>query len=533
MHSRHFRAWCLTAYFPSAVLIAACGVPAAARSDTASAAATMPASAPASVPALAAAPATAVVPATPVTGDPDPFEAWVAGYMAERRIPGLSVVVVRDGDIVRAGHYGLANVELNVPVNEVTSFRIGSMSKAFTAAALMLLVEDGRVRLDDRVTDHLAGLPESWGDITLRQLLDNTSGLSNDWDLNPGTPTEEWTVNSSDYFLRNTTDDDFLRALADLPLLFTPGERYSYAAGTFVVGRVIEKVAGVPYADFMRSRIFEPLGMTRTMINDSERIVPHRADGYRPHGDVLMRGYRLSPAADARGDIGVLTTALDLAKWDAAMRDTRLLSRSSLDLIATPARLNDGSSSHYGLGWNILPVRGLRTLSHGGSARSGFGSWTTRFVDADLTVIVVANLWGIVNEAHTIEIASFHHPAFRLASTMEPKADPDPARSRLLRSVVELIGHGSIDPERMTAEFPISVYIHASWQQRHETLRSFTFVDCQPHDPRSVDALPGSEVCFYRFDEPRGTGYMVFQVAADGRVIDVYTEEFRQHPETP
>lgn len=156
-------------------------------------------------------------------GQIDDLDAWVAALMAEQQIPGLSLVVVQNGSIVKAGHYGLANVELNVPVNEETSFKIASMSKAFTAAALMLLVEDGSVSLDDRVTSHLDGLPSSWDDITLHQLANNTAGQSNDWDLHPGRPSRlgTWTINSSDYFLHNSTDDAFLRALADLPLLFT------------------------------------------------------------------------------------------------------------------------------------------------------------------------------------------------------------------------------------------------------------------------------------------------------------------------
>jgi D-alanyl-D-alanine carboxypeptidase len=467
------------------------------------------------------------------------FDVWVAALMARTRIPGLSIVVVRNGSVVRAGHYGLADVELNVPVTEETSFMIASTSKAFTAAALMLLVEDGSVGLDDRVTGHLEGLPPAWRDITLRQLLNNTSGLSNDWDLHPPADMhpDEWTINTSDYFLRNTTDDAFLRAIADLPLLFAPGERYSYAAGTFVIGRVIEKVTGVPYAEFMRTRIFEPLGMTRTMINDAARIVPHRASGYRIHRGELLNGYRLSPAAEARGDVGVLTTALDLSKWDGALRDTRLLSQASLDLIATPARLSDGSSYPYGLGWDLFTVRGIRTMSHSGTFRTGFTSNISRFVGADLTVIVVANLWVAFPGGDVArEIASFHDSTFRRISTMEPRPDPDPARSRGLRSIIELVARGSLDPTRMTEEFPIGAYTQERWQERHEGLQSFSFVDCQPRAPLGgrTGGSAVAEVCFYRFSEPRGTGYLVFLLTRDGRIADLYTEEFRPHPgETP
>jgi D-alanyl-D-alanine carboxypeptidase len=464
----------------------------------------------------------------------DDFDAWVASLMARTRIPGLSIVVVQSGSVVRAGHYGLSNVELNVPVTEETSFKIASMSKAFTAAALMLLVEDGSVGLDDPVMSHLEGLPPAWRDVTLRQLLNNTSGLSNDWDLNPGMGTnpDEWTNNTSDYFLHNTTDDAFLRALADLPLLFAPGARYSYAAGTFVIGLVIEKVSGMPYAEFMRSRIFEPLGMSRTMINDASRLVPHRASGYRLHHGELMNGHRISQAAEARGDVGVLTTALDLARWDAAMRDTRLLSQASLDLIATPARLEDGSSFPYGLGWNLWPVRGFRTMSHGGTFRTGFSSDISRYVDADLSVIVVANLWRAFFDIEIgQEIASFYDQSFRLISTMQPRSDPDPDRSHRLRSVIGLVGRGSIEPAVMIEEFPIGVYTLARWQERHEGLREFSFVDCRPHPLHGADVSRSavSELCFYSFADPRGTGYLVYSLTRDGRVADLYDEEFRPH----
>jgi D-alanyl-D-alanine carboxypeptidase len=465
----------------------------------------------------------------------DSLDAWVTSLMAERRIPGLALAVVRNGSIVRTGYYGLANVELNVPVTGETAFKIASMSKAFTAAALMLLVEDGVVGLDDRVTRHLDGLPAAWNSITLRQLMNNTSGLSNDWDLNPSldTPPEAWTVNSSDYFLRNTTDDDFLRALAELPLLFPPGERYNYAAGTFVIGKVIEKVAGVPYAEFMRTRIFEPLGMNRTMINDASRVVPHRAAGYRLQNGSLMNGYVISPAAEARGDVGVLTTAVDLVRWDAAMRDTVLLSRTSLEIIAAPARLNDGSSYPYGFGWNLWWIRGFRTMSHGGVFRTGFASVMDRFVGADLTVIVVANLWGAFSGREIgQEIASFIHPGFRRLSSMSPRPDPDTARTRMLRSVIGLVGSRPHDPARMTAGFPIGAYTAARWKERHETMRSFSFVDCESRRSQAggSDDSPVSEVCFYDFADERGRGFLLFALAGDGRVADLYTEEFTPHP---
>jgi CubicO group peptidase (beta-lactamase class C family)/pimeloyl-ACP methyl ester carboxylesterase len=456
----------------------------------------------------------------------DSVDAHIRALMAQRQIPGLSLVVIKNGRIITEGHYGLANVELNVPVNENTSFMIASMSKAFTAAALMLLVDDGLVNLEDPVTNYLGDLPQTWRAITLRQLLDCTAGISNDWDLHP--PGEEA------YFLTHNTDEGFLRALADVPLLFTPGEAYHYAAGTFVVGMLMEKVSGVPYAEFMRTRVFEPLGMTRTMINDASLVVPHRASGYRIENGVLTHGRRISPAAEARGDVGVLTTALDLAKWDAAFRDTRLLSQSSLDAISTPARLNDGSSYPYGLGWGLWPLRGNRVMGHGGTFRTGYSSHIDRFVDDDLTVIVVTNLHGAFGDREIgAEIAGFYNPAYRLASSMTPRPDPDPERSQILRSVLGLVGSGIHDPGRLTPDFPITAYTQSRWQERHSGLKSFTFVDCED---RSTKGLASSgeaihEVCFYHFSDAQGVGYLVYSLAQDGKVADLYAEEFVPHPQ--
>jgi D-alanyl-D-alanine carboxypeptidase len=458
----------------------------------------------------------------------DSIDAHIHTLMAERQIPGLSLVVVKDGSIIKEGHYGLANVELNVPVNENTSFMIASMSKAFTAAGLLLLVEDGKVALDDPAAKYLDGLPATWSDVTLRRLLNHTAGLRDDW--------RTWDAarpGGNEFFLTRTTNEEFLRELIEEPLLFTPGERVSYGCGPFVVGMIIEKVAGMPYAEFMRTRIFEPLGMTYTMIYDALAVVPHRASGYRLVDGALQQGFRISPAAEARGDVGVLTTALDMAKWDAAMRDTRLLSRSSLEAMFAPAVLNDGSTSASGLGWFAWPVRGYRSVAHSGGFRTGFSSTIERYLHHDLTIIVLTNLWeSFDGGAIGSVVASFYEDDYRRISSMATRTDPDAERSRMLRSVLEVIGSGTIDRERMTAGFPIDAFNAERWRERHDALGSFAYVDCQDR-PTGADASAGDavhEVCFYRFSETRGSGYLVYVLTQDGKVADLYTEEFVPHP---
>jgi len=310
---------------------------------------------------------------TNVSAQTDAIDSHIRALMARRHIPGLSLVIIKDKKIVKASYYGLANVELNVPVSEGTSFEIASMSKQFTCAALLLLVEEGKVGLDDSITKYLDNLPDAWRDITIRQLMNHTSGLRDDWD------------EDNNFFLTKNTNEDFLRALTNSQLKFKPGERYGYSCGAFVIGMVIEKVSGKPYAQFMQERVFNRLGMTSTHINDAFKIVPERASGYIFRGGILSNGVRISPAAEARGDVGIRTTALDLAKWDAAMNDTRLLKQSSLDAMFAPARLNNGSTAPSGLGWMLFPVRGHSVAFHGGGFRTGFNSTINRYLDDQLT----------------------------------------------------------------------------------------------------------------------------------------------------
>jgi D-alanyl-D-alanine carboxypeptidase len=211
----------------------------------------------------------------------DAIDDYVRAEMARRHIPGLALAVVRNGTVVKLGHYGLADVELNVAVTDDTKFEIASMTKQFTDAAILLLAEEGKLALDDPVTKFLSDAPPSWNAITIRQLMNHTAGVRDDWDEDPP------------FFLRNQTEEDFLKALYAYPLKFAPG----YGVGPFVLGVVLEKLTGRRYREFMQERVFGPLGMTATSVNDVFAALPQRASGYRWIGDTMTRGARLSPAA--------------------------------------------------------------------------------------------------------------------------------------------------------------------------------------------------------------------------------------------
>jgi CubicO group peptidase (beta-lactamase class C family) len=314
------------------------------------------------------------------TSSADPIDDYVHSEMQRQRIPGLSLLVARDGKIVRAQGYGLANVELQVPVKPETVFQSGSVGKQFTATAVMMLVEEGKISLDDVVTKYLKGAPTTWNQVTIRELLSHTAGFT------------DYPKNFN--FRKDYTEAQLLKIVQGIPLAFTPGSKWSYSnLGYLTLGIVIHQVTGKFYGDFLHERIFQPLGMTTTRIISEADIVPNRAAGYRLVKGELKNQEWVSPTLNTTADGALYFSILDLAKWDAALYTEKLLKRSSLDQMWTVTKLTSGepNSGHYGFGWSILTKDGHRASDHGG-AWQGFESHISRYVDDKLTVVVLANL---------------------------------------------------------------------------------------------------------------------------------------------
>ena len=353
------------------------------------------------------------------TARADRTDDLIRAEMQRRHIPGLALAVIRDGRIVKAQGYGLASVELNVPVTTDTVFEIGSVTKQITAAAIMLLVQDGKLRLDDPVSRHLPGTPASWSSITVRHLLTHTSGIRN----YTGLPGFELS--------RRLKRDDFIRAIAGFPLSFAPGESWSYSnTGYNLLGLIIAEVSGQSYWQFVTERIFRPLGMNATRDRDPLDVIPLRANGYERQNDMLRgRDYDLTDVFSAGA---IVSTVMDLARWDAALNSERLLSRSSLEQIWTPARLNNGNPHPYGLGWYIEALRGQRVIRHSGQT-AGFAASLARYPDSRLTVIVLCNLGelGIAGRIG-LGVAKIYNPALSLRA-LRAQTDPDPQTTALLR----------------------------------------------------------------------------------------------------
>jgi D-alanyl-D-alanine carboxypeptidase len=309
--------------------------------------------------------------------------------MEEGTIPAVALAVARDGQPVVAKAYGMANLEHMAPATTHTVFKIASITKTFTATAVMMLVEQGKVHLDEPINGYLPYLPIAWSAITLRHLLTHTSGIKNYEPLLPASRQPE------------DSYQDVVKSVSEVPLEFQPGEAIRYCNTNYVIlGVLIERVSGKPYRDFVRERILAPLGMTETRWNDDREIVPNRAQGYAwdsetlqsPGHPPLRNRDKPNPGLWNYADGGLLSTVLDLARWDAALYTEELLTKSSLDQMWTSARLNDGTAVEYGLGWIVKTAQGHRNIGHWGR-NPGFVAELSRFVDARLTVIVLCNRW--------------------------------------------------------------------------------------------------------------------------------------------
>jgi CubicO group peptidase (beta-lactamase class C family) len=305
---------------------------------------------------------------------------YVHEEMQRQHIPGLALLVSRGGKTVRAEGFGLANVELQVAVKPETVFQSGSVGKQFTATAVMMLVEEGKIGLDDPLTKYFPNAPASWKEVTVRQLLSHTGGFG------------DYPDNFD--FRKDWTEAELLTLVESIPLAYPPGTKWDYSnLGFLTLGILIHQVTGEFYGDFLQQRIFQPLGMRTTRIISEADIVPNRAAGYRLVKGELKNQEWVAPMVNTTADGSLYFSILDLAKWDAALYTERLLTRSSLDQMWTPAKLKNGQPNKdgYGFGWFIGQRHGHRVISHDG-AWQGFKTAIARYVDDQLTVVVLANL---------------------------------------------------------------------------------------------------------------------------------------------
>jgi CubicO group peptidase (beta-lactamase class C family) len=332
--------------------------------------------------------------------------------------PGAAVLVVRNGRVAFRQGYGVTDLRTRTKIDAHTNFRLASFTKQFTAACIMLLAHDGKLHYDDRLTDFFPQFPEYGKSITVRNLLNHTSGLPDYEDLlmkqYPNTPPEK---------VPQILDAGVLKLLEQQTSgEFPAGTKWEYSnSGYAVLAMIVEKVSGKPFSQFLHDRIFVPLKMTNTLAYEKgKNEVPHRAYGHTRTDENMAnyRGFRetdQSPTSAVLGDGGIYSSLDDLAKWDRALRDHTLLTAAEMQPALTPVEPSGGPPKlddqpvSYGFGWFLDPYKGHKRMAHDGST-IGFRTTIQRFTDDNLTIIVLANRTDINPEELALKVADLYLP---------------------------------------------------------------------------------------------------------------------------
>ncbi len=308
----------------------------------------------------------------------DSTDIIVNQMMEKQKIVGLSLAVTKNGQVVTNKGYGLANVELNVPVTSETVIRLGSVSKQFFTTAIIKLMEEGKLSIEDSVHKFFPDAPETWRPIKISNLMSHTSGLQRE-----GPAYDNFKIKP---------DIDVIRSAYNLPLVFKTGEKYQYCnLSYFMLAEIITRISGMPWQDYIHSALFIPAGMNNSYLTDFYQIIPNRADGYMHNHNRLVNAtamYAIRPSG------GFLSTSSDMIKWEKALREKKIILRKDnweklwQPFIKTSEKAD--SKEYYSFGWFVDEYNGHKLIWHGGS-NIGFRSVFSNFVNDGLSIIILTN----------------------------------------------------------------------------------------------------------------------------------------------
>jgi CubicO group peptidase (beta-lactamase class C family) len=323
------------------------------------------------------------------------LDALVQEALRQPGAVGLSVAVARGAEFVLEHGYGFADLEFTVPANEETQFRIGSVTKQFTAAGILKLAERGKLSLDDPLSRFLPDYPTHGHEVTLRHLLTHTGGIHNYTDLGAS-----WELIQA----RELPDEELVALWKDLPLDFEPGSKWSYSnSGYYLLGMVIAKIAGKSYADFLREEFFDPLRLTRTRYDSNAEVLLNRAQGYGFENDKFVNDRPLGMSQPGAAG-ALISTAGDLVRWQQALVGGRVVSLASYEEMTLPYLLTNGRETKYGMGLQLDMQLGQPCVWHGGGIH-GFNSVLFYFPGAKLHVAVISNSERLPAEALGLKLA--------------------------------------------------------------------------------------------------------------------------------
>lgn len=436
------------------------------------------------------------------------IDAFAEAERARQKIPGLALAVIKGGEVLKVAGYGQADVEHQVPVTAETVFQTGSVGKQFTAAAVMLLVEDGRLRLDDSIAGYFPDdAPESWKPITVRHLLTHTSGI----------PTYSQDV--LDY-RRDYTEDDLARVAYGMAPEFRAGSRWSYSnTGYILLGALVRRAGGRFYGDVLRDRVFGPLGMKTARVISEADIVRGRASGYRLVDGELKNQEWVSPALNTTADGSLYLGIQDYIAWDKGLRARAILKRESWDQVFEPVRLTSGKAYPYGFGWGVEELAGQKVQRHGGGWQ-GFSTHIARYLGSDLTIVVLANL--AEGDAETIldGIAGIVDPGLA-KPPRKPIPDREPAVTVQLRDILAKAAEGRLIPADFTY---VSAGLFPGAAQEHQKLLG-PLGQPQCFDLLERRELGDDRVYTYDVSYAKKTLRVTLGIGPDGKVSQFWPQE--------
>lgn len=341
----------------------------------------------------------------------DSIDLFIKATMKQKDIPGLQLAIVKDGKIVKAQSYGIANLQNAVPVDNNTVFTINSMTKAFTGVAAMQLVEQGKLSLEAPVSKYLDDLPAAWQKLTIRQLFAHTSGLPDVMDSNGN-------LSICDNYKESW------KQVQTMPMKFKAGEKFSYnQTGYVLLGKVINKLSGKPFADLFRDEQWKKAGLKNTIkagFGDFHDIIVHSAQGYTHFRTGKLTNVTEVFPTPLRTAAGMNSTATDIAKWLLALQQGKLLKKkTSIEALWTPAKLNDGKPRGFGrmlngyaIGWPVILRPAHPAVAPVGGGRSSL----VVYPKDNLAIVMLTNLQGAFPERFSDEIAGFYYPEMKIAN---------------------------------------------------------------------------------------------------------------------
>jgi CubicO group peptidase (beta-lactamase class C family) len=440
----------------------------------------------------------------------DSVDEYVETQLKQQKIPGMTIAILKDNKIVKIKGYGFSNLEHQVPAKPETIYQSGSVGKQFTATAVMMLVEEGKIHLDDPVSKYFPDSPDIWKKITIRHLLTHTSGIP------------DYTAKDVD-FRKDYSEDDLLKILMKLPLEFQPGEKWNYSnSGYMLLGFVIHKASGKFYGDLLEERVFGPLGMTTAQVISESDIIPNRAAGYELKDGKLKNQDWVSPTLNTTADGALYLTAVDMSHWAEGLNGNKLLKPESFKQMWTPVKLNNGTSFPYGFGWRLGYQRGHRVIEHSGHWQ-GFSTGICRYPDFGLTVIALANLADLGSLTIAEEIAGIHEP--RLEQPHSLKQSTSPGDTQLADELKQMLNDVA---QKKTSKSLLPAFQSTIDKDTTDTIaaamiemKSFDFLGCDPvKEPMELFGGQATQYCYYRVTTSKETKTLTAGVTSDKKITE-------------